>query len=71
VFTKVTCTDDRGRAHQYELADTNVTLDITGGLRKGQAVTRRQVSRRASARREARQVHALTSRDDLAAGSTR
>jgi hypothetical protein len=44
VFTKVTCSDDRGRAHQYELADTTVTLDITGGPRKGQAATRRQVS---------------------------
>ena len=35
-FTTVTCADDRGRAHEYDLADTTVTLDIGDGPRKGQ-----------------------------------
>ena len=68
-FTTVTCTDDRGRAHQYELADTTVTLPISEGPRKGQTVTLRQVTRRAPAKAGAtRQIHTLTSRTDLAAG---
>ena len=45
VFTTVTCTDDRGRAHEYELADTTVELGIGEGPRKGQTVTLRQVTR--------------------------
>ncbi|HXZ76767.1 MAG TPA: helix-turn-helix domain-containing protein [Streptosporangiaceae bacterium] len=69
VFTTVTCTDDRGRAHQYELAGTTVTLSISEGPRKGQAVTLRQVTRRVTARAGAtRQIHTLTSRTDLPAG---
>jgi lambda repressor-like predicted transcriptional regulator len=68
-FTTVTCTDDRGRAHEYELADTTVTLSISEGPRKGQAVTLRQVTRRVPAKAGAtRQIHALTSRTDLPAG---
>ena len=68
-FTKLTCTDDRGRAHDYELADTTITLEITEGPRKGEHVTLRQVSRREPASRGAiRQVHTLTSRTDLPAG---
>jgi hypothetical protein len=68
-FTKVTCADDRGRAHDYDLAGTTVTLDVTEGPRKGEAVTLRQVTRREPAARGAtRQVHTLTSRTDLAAG---
>ena len=35
-FTKLTCTDDRGRAHEYQLADTIVALEIAEGPRKGQ-----------------------------------
>jgi len=67
-FTTVTCTDDRGRAHEYELADTTVELGISDGPRKGQTVTLRQVTRRVPARHGAtRQIHALTSRDDLTA----
>src|SRR5689334_10889752 len=50
VFTAVTCTDDRGRAHEYELADTTVELSISEGPRKGQTVTLRQVTRRVPAR---------------------
>jgi hypothetical protein len=68
-FTTVTCTDDRGRAHEYELADTTVELGISDGPRKGQTVTLRQVTRRVPARAgAARQIHALTSRTDLPAG---
>ncbi len=52
-FTTVTCTDDRGRAHEYELADTIVELEIAEGPRKGEHVTLRQVTRRVPARRGA------------------
>ena len=68
-FTTITCADDRGRQHQYDLADTAVTLTIHDGPRKGQAVSLRQVSRRVPARGGGtRQIHVLTSRTDLAAG---
>ena len=68
-FTTVACTDDRGRSHQYELADTTTILEITEGPRKGEHVTLRQVTRREPASRGAiRQVHTLTSRTDLPAG---
>ena len=30
-FTTITCANDRGREHAYELADTTVTLDISEG----------------------------------------
>ena len=50
VFTTVTCTDDRGRAHEYDLADTTVELGISDGPRKGQTVTLRQVTRLVPAR---------------------
>jgi hypothetical protein len=68
-FTKLSCADDRGREHEYDLTDTTVTLDITEGPRKGQSVSLRQVTRRVPARRgQTRQVHTLTSRTDLPAG---
>ena len=68
-FTKVTCTDDRGRRHEYELADSTVELGISEGPRKGQTVTLRQVTRLVPAKTGAtRQIHALTSRTDLPAG---
>jgi hypothetical protein len=68
-FTTVTCADDRGREHEYDLADTTITLTISDGPRKGQTVSLRQVTRRVPARHGAtRQIHALTSRADLAAG---
>jgi lambda repressor-like predicted transcriptional regulator len=68
-FTTVTCTDDRGRAHEYDLADTTAELGISEGPRKGQTVTLRQVTRLVPARAGGtRQIHVLTSRDDLAAG---
>jgi hypothetical protein len=67
-FAEVTCADDRGRAHEYVLADTTADLDITDGPRKGQQVSLRQVTRRVPARRsQTRQIHTLTSRDDLPA----
>ena len=68
-FTTITCADDRGRRHQFDLANTAVTLTIHDGPRKGQAGSLRQVSRRVPARGGGtRQIHALTSRTDLAAG---
>jgi len=68
-FTTITCADDRGREHAYDLADTTVELGIHEGPRKGQTVTLRQVTRRVPAKAGAtRQIHALTSRTDLAAG---
>jgi transposase-like protein len=68
-FATLACTDDRGRVHEYELADSTVELGISEGPRKGQTVTLRQVTRLVSARAGGtRQIHALTSRDDLTAG---
>jgi transposase len=68
-FTTITCTDDRGRRHEYDLADSAVELSITQGPRKGQTVTLRQVTRLVPAKGGGtRQIHVLTSRGDLAAG---
>ena len=68
-FTTITCTDDRGREHAYDLADATVTLGIRDGPRKGQEVSLRQVTRRVPAKAGGtRQIHALTSRTDLTAG---
>ena len=68
-FTTITCADDRGREHAYDLADTTITLTIREGPRKGQTVSLRQVTRRVPARHGGtRQIHALTTRTDLAAG---
>ncbi len=68
-FMTVACTDDRGRRHEYELADSTVELGISEGPRKGQTVTLRQVTRLVPARAGGtRQIHALTSRTDLPAG---
>jgi Helix-turn-helix domain len=68
-FTTVTCADDRGRAHRYDLADSTVTLSISEGPRKGQTVSLRQVTRLVPAKGGGtRQIHALTSRTDLEAG---
>ena len=68
-FTTITCTDDRNHEHEYDLADTTITLTIKEGPRKGQTVSLRQVTRRVPARGGGtRQIHALTTRTDLAAG---
>jgi transposase len=68
-FTTITCADDRSREHTYDLAEATITLTISGGPRKGQTVSLRQVTRRVPAKAGGtRQIHALTSRTDLAAG---
>ena len=68
-FTTVTCTDDRDRRHEYDLADTTAELAVNEGPRKGQTVSLRQVTRRVPAKAGAtRQIHVLTSRTDLTAG---
>jgi transposase len=68
-FTTITCADDRGRDHEYDLADTTIMLTISEGPRKGQTVSLRQITRRVPARSGGtRQIHALTTRTDLAAG---
>jgi hypothetical protein len=68
-FTTVTCTDDRGHRHEYELADSTAELGISEGPRKGQTVTLRQVTRLVPATAGGtRQIHMLTSRTDLTAG---
>ena len=68
-FTTITCADDRGREHAYDLVDTTITLTIREGPRKGQTVSLRQVTRRVPARHgTTRQIHALTTRTDLDAG---
>jgi hypothetical protein len=54
-FTTITCADDRGRAHEYDLAEATVELGISEGPRKGQAVTLRQVTRRVPAKGGTRQ----------------
>ena len=43
-FTTITCADDRGREHAYDLAGTAVALTISDGPRKGQTVSLRQVT---------------------------
>src|SRR6266513_3199164 len=69
VFTTITCADDRGREHEYDLADTTITLAVKDGPRKGQAVSLRQVTRQVPARHGGtRQIHALSSRTDQPAG---
>jgi transposase-like protein len=73
LFTTITCTDDRGRRHRYEVADSSVELTIGDGPRKGEKVALRQVTRRVPARggaasRSTRQIHMLTTRRDIAAG---
>jgi transposase len=68
-FTTIACTDDRGRAHEYDLAEVTVELGISEGPRKGQTLTLRQVTRLVPARAGGtRQIHTLTSRTDLPAG---
>jgi transposase len=68
-FTTVTCTDDRDRRHEYDLAEGTAELAVNEGPRKGQTVSLRQVTRRVPAKAGAtRQIHVLTTRTDLAAG---
>ena len=68
-FTTITCTDDRGREHEYDLADTTVDAGHPRRAAQGTDGPLRQVTRRVPARGGGtRQIHALTSRTDLAAG---
>jgi len=62
-FTEHTHTDERGRTHTWELADTQISLDIADGPRKGQTFGMRQISLFNNAR--TRQMHILTTRTDL------
>lgn len=69
LFTTVSCTDDLGREHCYEVAGTDAELAINDGPRKGQVVALRQVTRLVAARGgTTRQIHMLTTRRDLPAG---
>jgi hypothetical protein len=68
-FSKHTHIDAHGRTHTWELADTEVTLDITEGPRKGETFGMRQISLPDSTR--ARQMHILTTRRDLPAAEIR
>jgi prepilin-type processing-associated H-X9-DG protein len=68
-FTKHTYVDEYGRSHTWELADTPVELTIGEGKRKGEVFGMRQVSLIDTARD--RQMHILTTRDDMPAGEVR
>ena len=68
-FSDHTHTDDHGRTHTWELADTPVSLDIADGPRKGQTFGMRQISLYNNAR--TRQMHILTTRTDLTPGEIR
>lgn len=62
-------TDEHGRVHTWRLADTEVTLDITEGPRKGEVFAMRQISLFEST--QTRQMHILTTRRDLPAAEIR
>ena len=67
-FTTVEHTDEHGRVHTHQIADTTTDLAITSGQRDGQTVALRQVTRRKPDRHGTpRQTHILTSRTDLTA----
>jgi hypothetical protein len=68
-FTEHSHTDEHGRTHTWRLADTEVTLDITEGPRKGQVFAMRQISLFNAA--ATRQMHILTTRADLTPGEIR
>ena len=69
LFVEHTHTDDHGRTHTWELADTEVDLQITDGPRKGEVFVMRQISLLDAAR--TRQMHILTTRTDLTPGEIR
>jgi prepilin-type processing-associated H-X9-DG protein len=68
-FTEHTHTDERGRTHTWQLADTEVELDIADGPRAGQVFRMRQISLYTTA--ATRQMHILTTRRDLTPGEIR
>ena len=69
LFAEHTHTDEHGRTHTWELADTDAELEITDGPRKGQTFAMRQIS--LHDRPRARQMHILTTRRDLTPAEVR
>ncbi len=69
LFAEHTHTDEQGRTHTWELADTEVELAIADGQRGGEVFAMRQISLRDPAR--SRQMHILTTRADLTAAEVR
>jgi prepilin-type processing-associated H-X9-DG protein len=68
-FAEHTHTDEHGRHHTWELADTRVELPITDGPRAGEVFAMRQISLFDAA--ATRQMHILTTRRDLSAAEIR
>ncbi len=68
-FAEHTHIDEHGRTHTWELADTDVELEISDGPRAGEVFAMRQISLPDPAR--TRQMHILTTRRDLSAGEVR
>ena len=68
-FAEHSHTDEHGRTHTWRLADTEVTLAITDGPRKGETFPMRQISLYDTA--GTRQMHILTTRRDLPAAEIR
>jgi prepilin-type processing-associated H-X9-DG protein len=68
-FSEHTHIDEHGRTHTWRLADTEVTLDIADGPRKGEVFAMRQISLFNAA--ATRQMHILTTRRDLPAAEIR
>lgn len=66
-FSECVHTDEAGRTHTWELADTDVELDLADG--QGETFTMRQISLYNTAR--TRQMHILTTRTDLTPGEIR
>jgi prepilin-type processing-associated H-X9-DG protein len=69
LFAEYIHTDERGRRHRWELADTRVELEIADGPRAGEVFGMRQISLFDPAR--TRQMHILTTRTDLPAADIR
>ena len=69
MFAEHSHTDEHGRTHTWALADTEVTIDIADGPRKGEVFAMRQISLHDPAR--TRQMHILTTRRDLTPGEIR
>ena len=69
LFAECSHTDEQGRTHTWELADTEVELAIVDGPRGGEVFAMRQISLRDPAR--SRQMHILTTRRDMSAAEVR
>ena len=69
MFVEHSHIDEHGRTHTWALADSEVTLDIADGPRKGEVFEMRQISLHDTAR--TRQMHILTTRRDLTPGEIR